>query len=237
VRSYHQYCGLARALDVIGDRWTMLIVRELAIRECRYRDLRDGLPGIATNLLADRLRQLESDGVIEREEAPPPVGATIYRLSPHGRRLVPILVDLARWGTVWMTQGRGDDEFRGRWLVLAATVLLGQALEGVPDVRIRIEAGDEPVVIEIRRGSMASRLGDRAPVDLTIRATPDAVMGLLSGQLSPRRARRLRVAEIEGPAWAVEALTALGDRAAARFIPERSDDVDDRSLPQSARDR
>jgi DNA-binding HxlR family transcriptional regulator len=125
VRSYHQYCGLARTLDVVGDRWSLLIIRELGIRPCRYRDLRDGLPGIATNLLSERLRQLQSDGVIEREEVPPPVGATVYRLSPHGRRLLPILGDLARWGAGWMERGQGDDVFRGRWLVLAAAAIVG----------------------------------------------------------------------------------------------------------------
>ena len=85
MRSYGQFCGLAKALDVIGDRWTLLIVRELLIRgACRYTDLRNGLPGIATNLLAERLRELEEAGVIEREEAPPPIATTLFRLTPRG---------------------------------------------------------------------------------------------------------------------------------------------------------
>src|SRR5437588_6264945 len=73
MRSYRQFCALARALDVIGDRWTLLIVRELLLRPCRYTDLRDGLPGIATNLLAERLRELEAANVVEREDPEPPV--------------------------------------------------------------------------------------------------------------------------------------------------------------------
>ncbi|HEY6225275.1 MAG TPA: helix-turn-helix domain-containing protein, partial [Gemmatimonadales bacterium] len=82
MRTYAQYCGLARALDVVGDRWTLLIVRELLLREsCRYTDLLSGLPGIATNLLAGRLADLEAAGVIVREEAPPPIATTIYRLT------------------------------------------------------------------------------------------------------------------------------------------------------------
>ena len=76
MRSYDQFCALARALDVVGDRWTLLIVRELFARDCRYSDVRDALPGITTNLLADRLRQLQEAGVIEAYEAPPPVRAT-----------------------------------------------------------------------------------------------------------------------------------------------------------------
>jgi len=81
MRSYRQYCSLARTLDVLGDRWTLLIVRELAIRPCRYTDLRDGLPGIATNLLADRLRELQAAGVVTAEAAPPPVATTLYTLT------------------------------------------------------------------------------------------------------------------------------------------------------------
>src|ERR671935_8078 len=102
MRSYGQYCGLAKALDVIGDRWSLLIVRELLLRErCRYTDLREGLPGIATNLLAERLRELERLGVIEREDAPPPVATTLFRLGGRGR-LSRCLARRARW-----PRGRG----------------------------------------------------------------------------------------------------------------------------------
>jgi DNA-binding HxlR family transcriptional regulator len=91
VRHYGQYCALARALDVVGDRWTLLIIRELSIRPCRYTDLRDGLPGIATNLLADRLKSLEAAGVIASEAAPPPVATTLYRLTDRGMALLPAM--------------------------------------------------------------------------------------------------------------------------------------------------
>src|SRR5271155_445348 len=100
MRSYGQYCSVAKALDVVGERWTLLIVRELLLRgDLRYTDLRQGLPGIATNLLADRLRELERLGVVEREEAPPPIAATVYRLTSHGQRLGPVLLELGRWGS------------------------------------------------------------------------------------------------------------------------------------------
>ena len=92
MRSYDEYCAVAKSLDVVGDRWTLLIVRELAIRgACRYTDLRNGLPGIATNLLAERLRELEHAGVIARENAPPPIATTLFRLTPRGEQLRPVL--------------------------------------------------------------------------------------------------------------------------------------------------
>ena len=92
MRSYDEYCALAKSLDVVGDRWTLLIVRELELRgACRYTDLRNGLPGIATNLLADRLRELEAAGLVAREEAPPPVATTLFQLTERGnvRDLMP----------------------------------------------------------------------------------------------------------------------------------------------------
>src|ERR1700761_5615485 len=99
MRSYGQYCSIAKALDVVGDRWTLLIIRELLIRgACRYTDLKDGLPGIATNLLADRLAELEAGGLIRREEAPPPVATALFHLTDTGASLLPVIGAIARWG-------------------------------------------------------------------------------------------------------------------------------------------
>ena len=99
MRSYGQYCALAKALDVIGDRWTLLIVRELLLRDvCRYTDLRNGLPGIATNLLAERLKELESAGVVSREDAPPPIATTVFRLTNRGQELERVIYALGAWG-------------------------------------------------------------------------------------------------------------------------------------------
>src|SRR5438105_15117334 len=108
MRSYGQYCALARALDVIGDRWALLIVRELLLRgPSRYTDLRDGLPGIATNLLADRLRALEDADIVKREAAPPPVATTLFRLTDRGERLKPAIMELGRWGAPLMREPVG----------------------------------------------------------------------------------------------------------------------------------
>src|SRR5204862_2740055 len=116
MRSYDEYCAMAKSLDVVGDRWTLLIVRELALSgACRYTDLRNGLPGIATNLLADRLRELERTGVIEREEAPPPVATTLFRLTENGRALRPAVHALVQWGAPRLGDGIGEDSFRSHW--------------------------------------------------------------------------------------------------------------------------
>ncbi|MBA3841803.1 MAG: helix-turn-helix transcriptional regulator, partial [Actinobacteria bacterium] len=98
-RSYAQLCGIAAALDVIGDRWAPLIVRDLLLGPLRFGDLADGLPGIGTNTLSARLKHLEGAGDVQRELLPLPDRGTVYELTPYGRELEPILLSLGRWGT------------------------------------------------------------------------------------------------------------------------------------------
>src|SRR6516164_6221440 len=114
MRSYGQYCSIAKALDVVGDRWTLLIIRELMIRgACRYTDLKNRLPGIATNLLSDRIRELEAAGLIRREDAPPPVATTLFHLTGARAELEPVLDAIGRWGIRYMPQPAEGNEFRG----------------------------------------------------------------------------------------------------------------------------
>ena len=104
-RSYDQFCGIAKALDVVGERWTLLIVRNLLIGPLRYSDLLRGLPGITTNLLAKRLRELEDAGLIEKVRGTAG-GASAYRLTPRGAALEPVLLALSRWGAPLLTTRR-----------------------------------------------------------------------------------------------------------------------------------
>src|SRR5580704_10226150 len=121
MRSYGQYCSIAKALDVVGDRWILLIVRELLIRgACRYTDLRDGLPGIATNLLVERIRAMEDAGLVLREDAPPPIATALFRLTPRGQQLEPILYQLGQWGAPLLANAPKKDAFQPHWLVLPA---------------------------------------------------------------------------------------------------------------------
>ena len=104
-RSYDQYCALARGLDVIGERWTLLIVRDLLLGPKRYTDLLEGLPGIGTNLLADRLHEMERLGLVERSVLPPPAGSAVYRLTAAGEALEPALLAIGRWGARFLQGG------------------------------------------------------------------------------------------------------------------------------------
>jgi DNA-binding HxlR family transcriptional regulator len=97
-RSYGPYCPVARTLELVGERWTLLIVRELLVGPMRFTDLHAALAGIPRNLLADRLRDLEAQGVVGRRELPPPAARTVYELTGAGQELLPVIGALARWG-------------------------------------------------------------------------------------------------------------------------------------------
>src|SRR5919205_4284451 len=148
MRSYDEYCAIAKSLDVVGDRWTLLIVRELALRgACRYTDLRNGLPGIATNLLADRLRELERAGVIARRDAPPPIATTLFHLTPRGEQLRPVLRGLMRWGLPLMAEQAPDDAVRSHWLAGALDLMLTDRQPDASPVTLELRTGDQPIVI------------------------------------------------------------------------------------------
>lgn len=118
-RSYRQFCGLARALDVVGERWTLLLVRNLLLGPRRYSDLLDELPGITTNLLARRLQELEGMGLVERAPIPGAGRAVAYRLTADGAALEPAIHELARWGSRWMDAPRPDDTLNVGWGMLS----------------------------------------------------------------------------------------------------------------------
>jgi DNA-binding HxlR family transcriptional regulator len=184
MRSYDEYCSLAKSLDVVGDRWTLLIVRELALRgACRYTDVRNGLPGIASNLLAERLRELERAGVIAREDAPPPIAATLFRLTPRGEQLRPVLEGLTRWGLPLMTEQKTGDAVRSHWLVSALELMLTDRRPGASPVALELRTGDQPIVIEPRNGAIRARLGPAENPDATLAGPPRPIMGLLLGIL------------------------------------------------------
>ena len=121
---YQQYCALARALDVAGDRWTLLIVRELVPGPRRFTDLVDGLPGISRKLLTERLRDLERDGIVGRQELPPPAARQVYALTDDGRDLADAMAPLIAWGVRRLGEREPAETFRARW---PATAMAGLA--------------------------------------------------------------------------------------------------------------
>jgi len=215
MRSYGQYCALAKALDVIGDRWSLLIVRELALRDaCRYTDLREGLPGIATNLLANRVRELEAAGIVAREEAAPPVATTLFRLTDRGRELRPAIDALTRWGAPLLGDDFGDDSFRSHWLAMPLELHLGDRIPQDVRISIGVHAGSEHTFIEIADGRIHTRDWTTEVPDVALTGRPKPVLGVLTGMVELDRARTL--VEFDGD---VDALRRLFEEPAAATAP------------------
>lgn len=200
VRSYGQICGIAKGLELIGDRWTLLIVRELLIRgTCRYTDLRNGLPGIATNLLAQRLRELEQAGITYSEQAPPPVATTVFGLTDRGEALEPVIDAIAAWGRPLLSEADDDESFQIHWLILPLRTDFEDTAPDEPPVQIQLDAEDGPVVIETRDGAISARVGRAREPDLVVRGPGRAIAHLLVGRTRPAEARKRGVELIGDP--------------------------------------
>ncbi|MFE5808462.1 winged helix-turn-helix transcriptional regulator [Streptomyces sp. NPDC056491] len=184
MRTYGQYCGIAKSLDTIGDRWTLLIVRELlALGPCRHTDLRNGLPGIASNLLVDRLRELEEAGLIHREAAPPPVATTLFSLTERGRELEPVLRELSRWGIPLLREPAGSDSFRTHWLDMPARALTDHRPDQ-PAIALQLHAdGNEDLVIEVKDGSVHTHAGRVDHPTASLTGPPHLLAATLLGDL------------------------------------------------------
>ncbi len=192
MRTYGQFCATAKALDVIGDRWSLLIVRELLLQDaCRYTDLLQGLPGIASNLLTDRLRQLEAAEVITREAAPPPVATTLYRLTRRGEALLPVIRELGRWGAPYLFAEPGAHEvFRSSWFALPLRLYYADPTPERPPVRIELRIGGDPIVLETVGGAIRTRPARGETADVVVTGSPRIVIGVLSGRLELEDALR-----------------------------------------------
>jgi DNA-binding HxlR family transcriptional regulator len=213
MRSYGQYCSVAKALDVVGDRWTLLIIRELLLRgACRYTDLKNGLPGIATNLLADRIRELESAGLVRREEAPPPVATTLVHLTEAGAELEPVVRALGWWGLRYMAGPADTDEFRGQWFGYPVDFFLRDRDPGGPPATIELRTGADRAVIEVSGGTVRLRAGSAAGPDLVLAGRPQLINALITGQLSAAEVTAYGL-EISGDASVLDRV--LPDKEAA----------------------
>lgn len=222
MRSYRQYCAVAKALDVVGDRWTLLIVRELLLRGgCRYTDLMHGLPGVATNLLTERLRELEDAGLVRREAAPPPVATTLYHLTDAGHELNDVLLALGRWGTRFMADPTGDEVFRSHWLALPVSEYLSDRDPNGPAISIEVRTGDESATIEAGAGHVRIRVGGAPSPDLVLSGAAPAILGLLIGRLTLAQARS-RGLKATGATEVLERLRGDITNNSSQGLPPRS---------------
>jgi DNA-binding HxlR family transcriptional regulator len=205
-RSYNDLCGIARALDVVGERWALLVVRELMLGPKRFTDLRAGLPGIGPDMLSARLRDLEATGIVERRTLAPPAGSQVYELTERGGALEPVLLELGRWGSVVPppseTAALGVDA-----AVLALPSLFDAESARDLEASYAVRLDGQDFAVRIADGSVeADRGAPDAPV-ATIATDPATFAGLLW--------QGVDLAEAEG----ADAVKVEGDRRAAkRFL-------------------
>lgn len=204
-RSYRQYCALASALDLIGERWSMLVVRELLTGPKRFTDLQEGLPGIGTSLLAARLKTLESDGIAQRVELPPPARASAYALTEAGEELAPAVLALARWGLRWSLEEEPDQKFRPGWAVLGIRAVFDpDAAHGV-HATYEFRVGRDIFHVRVDDGSLEAGYGSAQHPDAVITIEPDRFAQLAAGRVDLREAR----AQFDGDANALRLMRNL----------------------------
>lgn len=181
-KSYGQFCGLARSLDRVGDRWTLLIVRELLLDDRTFRELDAALSGISPSLLTQRLTQLVADGLVVRNEAPKRSKSVEYRLTDAGRSLERVILEMIRWGSQWMLAGPDGDQVDPRWAPLALRALL----EGQPSRRgcIHLDVdGVEVTVASSRRGRRVTA-GHQGRPAATVAASLPVVLAIAADAMT-----------------------------------------------------
>lgn len=182
-RDYGQYCGLARALDVVGDRWNLLIVRQLLMGPARYGELREGLSGVATNLLTDRLRDLETAGVVERRLSGDGSAIT-YALTEWGAQLREPIHALVRWSTPLMIRGPENDEFRPEWLLVALPALFEGRVPTDHSATVGIAIDGGMVQLRATESGIDVSKADGRELDAVLTTNAHLVLGLAAGVLS-----------------------------------------------------
>ncbi|MER6953503.1 MULTISPECIES: winged helix-turn-helix transcriptional regulator [unclassified Streptomyces] len=201
-RSYDQYCSAARALDTVGDRWTLLIVRELLAGPRRYTDLHADLPGVSTDVLASRLKDMERDGLATRRRLPPPGAAYVYELTARGRELLPVLQALGKWGEAELGERRPTDAVRAHWFALP----LSRGLEGQGLVEVRLDEGEFHLFVGAEGVPVYGDGPAPAEPDARLVLDVDTCMGVAQGELSVLDAVRAGRIDVSGDSALAKAL-------------------------------
>jgi DNA-binding HxlR family transcriptional regulator len=207
-RGYGQYCAISGALDVLGERWTLLIVRDLFLGPKRYTDLREGLPGIATDLLTARLRTLERAGLVRRRTLPRPAPATVYELTDRGRLLGPVLRGLAQVGFTLLHEVPEDADVPPERLALALRAAYRPTAAPEDDATYQLILDDEPFVAAVRAGELDVARGTTPRADLTLRSDPVTLIRLLQGGTTADEALTAGRLEADGPRAALDRFVA-----------------------------
>ncbi len=203
-RRYGQHCGLAHALDVVGERWTLLVVRELSTGPKRYTDLLGALTGIGTNLLARRLQDLEAAGIVVRRTLAPPAASAVYQLTGVGAELGEALVPLRSWGLRHFT-GPFDpaEDFRVEWALAPAVRNLDPAAAGDPGDRYEFRVGESVAHVRVRSDRVSAHVGPAETPSVVLRTDAATFVDVGTGRIDPAAAVADGRMHIDGDAAAV----------------------------------
>jgi DNA-binding HxlR family transcriptional regulator len=180
VRTYGDPCGIARALDLVGERWALLVVRELLLGPKRFTDLRAGLPHVGPDMLAARLRELESAGIVRRDQLPPPSGARVYELTDAGRELEPVLLSLGRWASRRAPFPGGRQDLGIDALVVALKTLFDPTrADGLTGMTFELRLGDAVFSLRATETALEATRGPAADPVATIAADPGVLQNVL----------------------------------------------------------
>lgn len=196
-RSYGEACRFAYALDLVGERWALLVVRELLLGPKRFTDLRAGLPHASPNILSGRLRELEQAGVVHRRKLPPPAGSWVYELTEWGGELEPIVTQLGAWGARSPVPPESR-EIGADSTVLALRSLFDAEAAGKLDASYELRLGEDRFHVDIAAGELELGRGPVAEPAAAIETDPGTLAALLTGQLPLDEALQSDAATIEG---------------------------------------
>jgi DNA-binding HxlR family transcriptional regulator len=201
LRTYADACAVARALDRVGERWALLVVRELLLGPKRFTDLRAGLPHLSPNVLGQRLRELEQAGIVKRAKLPPPAASRIYELTDWGRELEPAVLALARWGS--RSPLPANVEAGVDSLMLRLKALFDPAATAGLSARYELRLGEHRFRVRIADGGFELARGTVERPDAVIEADPRTLHALLRNDLQLEEALRSGSVTIDGDRWAV----------------------------------
>ena len=188
MKRYDQYCPVCHALGLVGERWSLLVVRELLKGPKRYTDLLEGLPGVGTNILAARLRELEAGGVVRKRKLPPPAASTVYELTEYGQELEEPLYALARWGARSLPPPAQNEDFYPDWGLNAFAALLDpEAAHGLTETYV-VRVADDTYTVQLADRQVHVEVGASEEADLDFATDRETFFALASGQLDPRAA-------------------------------------------------
>jgi DNA-binding HxlR family transcriptional regulator len=198
-------CGIAHASDLLGQRWALLVVRELLLGPKRFTDLRTGIPDISPNVLGQRLRELEESGLVRRRKLAPPAAAQVYELTEWGRELEPAILSLGRWASGSPSFPVGAEMGPDSLILALKTAFDPDKADGL-EATYELRLGEIPFKIAVKRGQFEAVRGEAEPRDAMIRSDPDTIAGVVFGENRLGKAVEAGDVELAGSRRAVNAL-------------------------------